>query len=67
MSTENVRLEYQNHIAIITLEVIRRSQSLSLKDALALELDRAATLLASGEFIYGVSAFLEKKPPEFPD
>jgi enoyl-CoA hydratase/carnithine racemase len=49
------------------LEVIRRSQSLSLKDALSLELDRAAALLASGEFIYGVSAFLEKRLPDFPD
>lgn len=49
------------------LEVIRRSPSLALEDALALELEKAAALVASGEFIYGVSAFLEKKPPEFPD
>ena len=49
------------------LEVIRRSQDLPLQDALALELNRAAALVASGEFIYGVSAFLERKPPEFPE
>ena len=49
------------------LEVIRKSLDLPLEKALALELDRAAILVASGEFIYGVSAFLEKKPPEFPE
>jgi enoyl-CoA hydratase/carnithine racemase len=49
------------------LEVIRRSQDMPLKAALALELERAVDLVVSGEFIYGVSAFLEKKPPEFSD
>ena len=37
------------------------------RKALALELDKAVDLVVSGEFIYGVAAFLEKKPPEFPD
>jgi enoyl-CoA hydratase len=49
------------------LEVIRRSQDLPLEDALALELERASALVASGEFIDGVSAFLEKRAPDFPD
>ncbi len=49
------------------LEVIRRSQDLSLSDALTLELDRAVTLIASGECIHGVAAFLGKTTPEFPD
>jgi len=49
------------------LEVIRKSPDMPLEDALALELKKAVDLVASGEFIYGVSAFLEKKPPEFPD
>lgn len=48
------------------LEVIRRSQDMPLDDALTLELERAVDLVAHGEFIYGVCAFLEKKPPEFP-
>lgn len=49
------------------LEVIRRSQDMPLCDALALELERAVDLVASGEFINGICAFLEKIPPEFPD
>ena len=49
------------------LEVIRNSQDLPLEDALALELDNAVDLVASGEFVYGIRAFLEKKPPEFPE
>ncbi len=49
------------------LEVIRRSQDLSLRDALALELENAAALIASGECLHGVSAFLLKKQPVFPD
>lgn len=49
------------------LEVIRRSQDMPLENALALELEKAVDLVVSGEFIYGVSAFLEKKPPEFPE
>lgn len=49
------------------LEVIRKSPDMPLEGALALELKKAVDLVASGEFIYGVSAFLEKKPPEFPE
>ncbi|MFZ5573059.1 MAG: enoyl-CoA hydratase/isomerase family protein [Thermodesulfobacteriota bacterium] len=49
------------------LTVIRRSRDLSLRDNLALELSLAADLIASGECIHGVSAFLMKKKPDFPD
>jgi len=49
------------------LAVIRRSPDLPLPDALELELDSATALIASGEFIHGVAAFLEKKEPVFPD
>ncbi len=49
------------------IEVIRRSPDLPLAESLALEAERATTLIASGEFIHGVAAFLEKKPPAFPD
>jgi len=49
------------------LEVIRRSPDLPLKEALTLEMDRAVSLIASGEFLHGVAAFLEKKAPVFPD
>ncbi len=49
------------------LEVTRRSPDLPLAESLDLETDRAITLIASGEFIHGVAAFLERRPPEFPD
>lgn len=49
------------------LDVIRSSPSLVLADALALEASNAVSLITSGEYIYGVSAFLNRKPPEFPD
>jgi len=49
------------------LEVIRRCQDLPLNEALALELDRAASLIASGEFLHGIAAFIGKKTPDFPD
>jgi len=49
------------------LEVIRQSMNLSFSRALDLEAEKAASLIMSGECIYGVAAFLEKKEPEFPD
>ncbi len=49
------------------LAVIRQSQVLSLGDALELEADKAAELIASGECIHGITAFMSKKDPEFPD
>ncbi|MBW1849299.1 MAG: hypothetical protein JRJ27_19725, partial [Deltaproteobacteria bacterium] len=49
------------------LSIIRQSQGLSLEKALELEAETAAELIASGECMYGITAFMEKKKPEFPD
>jgi len=49
------------------LEVIRQSMNLPFQKALDLEAEKAVSLIVSGECIYGVAAFLEKKEPEFPD
>ena len=49
------------------LAVIRQSQGLSLGKALELEAETAAELIASGECMHGITAFMEKKKPEFPD
>jgi methylglutaconyl-CoA hydratase len=49
------------------LAVIRQSQDLPLKKALELEAETAAQLIVSGEYIHGITAFMEKKKPEFPD
>jgi enoyl-CoA hydratase len=49
------------------LEVIRRTPDLTHQDALALELERAVALIASGECAHGIGAFLQKREPEFPD
>ncbi|PIE20357.1 MAG: enoyl-CoA hydratase [Proteobacteria bacterium] len=50
-----------------SLEVIRRTPDLTEEDALALELDRAASLIATGECATGISAFMARKKPEFPE
>lgn len=49
------------------LEVIRQSSNQTLDETLALEFERAVSLIASGECVYGITAFLMKKEPEFPD
>ncbi|MCK4535174.1 MAG: enoyl-CoA hydratase/isomerase family protein [Syntrophobacterales bacterium] len=49
------------------LKVIRKSPDLSLKDALDLETEEAADLIASGECYHGIMAFLSKEKPEFPN
>jgi enoyl-CoA hydratase/carnithine racemase len=49
------------------LEVIRRSHGLPLRDAMELETLMASDLIVSGECVHGISAFLSKKDPEFPD
>lgn len=49
------------------LEVLRRTPGLSHEEALALEMRRAVTLIAGGECVYGITAFMSKSPPEFPD
>ena len=49
------------------LAVLRQSSDLTLKEALTIEVKVAAKLIASGECIHGITAFLEKKAPRFPD
>ncbi len=49
------------------LEVIRSTSNPSLEKALALEMEKAISLIATGECFYGISAFLSKKKPEFLD
>jgi enoyl-CoA hydratase/carnithine racemase len=49
------------------LSVIRRVADLTVEEALELETEEAVTLIASGESIHGVSAFLTKQKPVFPD
>lgn len=50
-----------------SLEVIRRTADLSEEQALALEHERAADLIATGECVHGITALMAKKPPVFPD
>ncbi|MEZ4439630.1 MAG: enoyl-CoA hydratase/isomerase family protein [Polyangiaceae bacterium] len=50
-----------------SVDVIRRTPDLDEEAALALERDRAADLMASGECIYGVTALMTRSRPEFPD
>ncbi len=49
------------------LSVIRRTGDLTAQEALDLETHEAAALIASGECIHGVSAFLTRQKPEFPE
>ncbi len=49
------------------LNVIRGSRNQSFNQSLDHEMDRAVSLIVSGECLHGVGAFLEKKEPEFPD
>ena len=49
------------------LEVLRRAPALSDEEALALEMRRAVTLIASGECAHGITAFMNRQKPEFPD
>lgn len=48
------------------LKVIRSTPELSSSQALALETQEAVDLVAGGECIHGIMAFLMKKKPEFP-
>lgn len=50
-----------------SLEVIRKAADIPLRDALEFETMIAADLIASGECMHGITAFLGKKEPEFPD
>ncbi len=49
------------------LEVIRHSSGMPLQEALELETKNAVDLITGGECFHGISAFLSKKEPEFPD
>ncbi len=49
------------------LEVIRSSRSLSLSESLDMEMEKAISLIESGECFHGISAFLSNKTPEFPE
>jgi len=49
------------------LAVIRRAGELPAREALDLETDTAARLIACGECIEGIAAFLERRTPDFRD
>jgi enoyl-CoA hydratase/carnithine racemase len=49
------------------LAVIRATSDPSLAKALDLEMEKAISLITTGECVYGISAFLSKETPEFPD
>jgi len=49
------------------LKVIRKTPDMSCEQALAMETLEAVDLIASGECIAGIAAFLTKQKPEFPD
>lgn len=49
------------------LKVIRATPDIPYDQALALETQEAVDLIASGECIHGIAAFLSKKKPEFPE
>lgn len=49
------------------LEVIRRAMDIPPRDAQELETMMASDLITSGECIHGISAFMSRKAPEFPD
>lgn len=49
-----------------TLSVIRATADLTEAEALELERERAAELMATGECAHGIAAFVSRQPPEFP-
>ncbi len=49
------------------LGVIRGAADRPQAEALAVELERAVDLIASGECVHGIGAFLSRTEPEFPD
>jgi enoyl-CoA hydratase/carnithine racemase len=49
------------------LSVIRKTGDLTTQEALELETQEAVDLIASGECIHGVAAFLTRQKPEFPE
>ncbi|HDP26028.1 MAG TPA: enoyl-CoA hydratase/isomerase family protein [Deltaproteobacteria bacterium] len=49
------------------LKVIRSTPDLTYREALELETEEAVDLISGGECIHGISAFLTKEKPEFPE
>ncbi|HQP30792.1 MAG TPA: enoyl-CoA hydratase/isomerase family protein [Deltaproteobacteria bacterium] len=49
------------------LAVIRRVRELPMREALELERSQAVELICSGECLHGITAFLAKQEPVFPD
>ncbi|HHO76410.1 MAG TPA: enoyl-CoA hydratase/isomerase family protein [Deltaproteobacteria bacterium] len=49
------------------LEVIRKTADMTYVDALEMESKKAVELIASGECIHGITAFLTKEKPNFPE
>lgn len=49
------------------LSVIRKTADLAMQEALDMETREAVCLIAGGECIHGVSAFLTRQKPEFPE
>jgi len=49
------------------LRVIRSTPDIPYDQALAFETQEAVDLIASGECVHGIAAFLSKKKPEFPE
>ncbi len=48
------------------LEVIRRTPELTNRDALALEYEKAVSLIVAGECVHGITAFMTGEKPKFP-
>ncbi len=48
------------------LEVIRKTPDMSYARALDLEFENAVSLIAAGECVHGITAFMSRKKPEFP-
>jgi enoyl-CoA hydratase/carnithine racemase len=55
------------HAVRHALKVIRRTVDMCTMDALELETEEAVTLIARGECIHGIAAFLSKQKPVFPE
>ncbi len=49
------------------LEVIRKTPDMPSMDALEMESEKAVELIANGECIHGITAFLTKSRPSFPE
>ena len=49
------------------LAVIRKTPDLSYARALDLEYDKAVDLITAGECVHGITVFMSRKKPEFPE